>query len=239
MTLRVRAIIAATTVTLGSTACHHAAPPPSTATALDSTAKRCGEDKGPWLTVMMQWGARDSLHRWTNDSLRKVLLTMSDTDQAVHIAWIAHQNDSSLARRTAIVDSTNDQQIRRIIQRYGWPTRSMVGPRGESAAWLIIQHGDDSLQHAGLQLIQHAGDSEVNPTEVAMLEDRVRMHDKLPQRFGSQLRERPDGSYELYTVEDSARIEARRAKAGMEPLAQYLCQIAVMYHHPVVGVPGS
>jgi hypothetical protein len=240
MICRLRGIIAAMTVVLGTAACHHSVPRASTDALEDSTTKRCGPRKGPWLTVMMQWGASDSLHRWSNDSLRTVLLAMSDTDQAVRNAWIAHQSDSALIRHMRIVDSTNDQRIRRIIQQSGWPTRSMVGPRGESAAWLIIQHGDDSLQHAGLRLLQQAGDSEVNPTEVAMLDDRVRMHDKLPQRFGSQLSGRPDGSFELYTLEDPAHVGERRAKAGMEPLPQYLCEIEALYHHPVVGgVPSS
>lgn len=239
MTFRIRSGVAAIGVLLGAIACHHRASLPASQSVADSEIKKCGEMKGPWVEVMHRWEASDKLH-WTNDSLRRVLLAMSDTDQAVRNAWIAHQSDTTIERGMRIVDSTNDQQIRRIIGQYGWPTRTMVGSKGESAAWLIIQHADDSLQHAGLRLMQHEGEGEVSPTELAMLDDRVRMHDKLPQRFGSQLSERPDGSYELYTLDDPAHVEERRAKAGLEPLPQYLCGIEAIYHHPVVAsVPAS
>ncbi len=202
-----------------------------------SVVKACphaADSTDPWTRVGKRWREPAGAAPWTNDSLRRVLLAMADTDQAVRTAWIANQTDSGLERRMAVIDSTNDVRIRQIIRHDGWPTRSMVGARGESAAWLIVQHGDDSLQHAGLRLMQRAPDSEVNATELAMLDDRVRMHDHRPQRFGSQLSTRPDGKYELYTLEDPAHVDARRERAGLPPLAEYLCEIEAVYQHPVI-----
>jgi hypothetical protein len=217
-----------------ATACHAGHPEhvwPTTAACIDTT--------GAWWTVLQQWGASESLHQWRNDSLRTVLRAMADTDQAVRNAWIANQRDRALERRMHVVDSVNDVRIRAILASDGWPTRTLVGARGESAAWLIVQHGDDSLQHLGLRLLAQTADSEVNPTEVAMLEDRVRMHDHLPQRFGSQLSERTDGNLELYVLDDSEHVDERRSRVGLPPLKEYECQIEATYHHRVVSRPGS
>ncbi|HTD59732.1 MAG TPA: DUF6624 domain-containing protein [Gemmatimonadaceae bacterium] len=224
-------VLMATAVLVAGAACH-ARPPdhawPTTASCIDTT--------GAWWTVLQQWGASESLHQWRNDSLRTVLRAMADTDQGVRNAWIAKQQDSALARRMHVVDSVNAVRIRAILANDGWPTRTLVGARGESAAWLIVQHGDDSLQHMGLRLLAQAADSEVNPTEVAMLEDRVRMHDHRPQRFGSQLSERTDGNLELYLLDDPEHVEERRARVGLPPLKEYECQIEATYHRRVVSV---
>ena len=82
-----------------------------------------------------------------------------------------------------------------------------------------------------LQAATKAGD--VPPMWAAMVEDRVRVSDGLPQRYGTQLLMKPGSkSWELQPIEDEAHVDDRRATVGFEPLADYLKQFGVTYAPP-------
>lgn len=55
----------------------------------------------------------------------------------------------------------------------------------------------------------------------AMLDDRVRMHEGRPQRYGSQIRGNRDTKMTFWQIEDEESVDKRRAEMGLEPLAEY------------------
>jgi hypothetical protein len=65
----------------------------------------------------------------------------------------------------------------------------------------------------------------VDPAQVAMLEDRVRVHSGLPQRYGTQFDWGADGVLSPRPIEDPDGVEARRRAVGLPPLAETLREV--------------
>jgi hypothetical protein len=62
---------------------------------------------------------------------------------------------------------------------------------------------------------------EVVPSDYALLYDRVAMFEGRPQRCGTQLICPKGGRFDYHLIEDRANADARRARLGLEPLAEY------------------
>jgi hypothetical protein len=56
-----------------------------------------------------------------------------------------------------------------------------------------------------------------------MIDDRIRVYEGKPQRYGTQLRHGPAG-IEPHPIENEARINSMRTQAGLPLLAQTLAQ---------------
>lgn len=87
---------------------------------------------------------------------------------------------------------------------------------------LVVQHSS-SLQERVLALAKAMPPGQISPEKLAMLEDRVLVHQGKPQRFGTQFTAGPDGVFRFPPVSETARLDARRSAAGMPPLRQYVC----------------
>jgi hypothetical protein len=180
---------------------------------LDSTAA--------WARVNQAWSRQSGL-QWGNDSLRQVLLRLAERDQAARDSFATRLTDTAYARQLARLDSTLAVELGPILDRFGVPTRTLVGPAGSDAAMLIIQH-NHALQVRVLAMARALPPGEVSPQALAMLEDRVRTQAHQPQRYGTQFTLGPDGRFRFAPTESLAGLEARRVRAGLPPLAQYVC----------------
>ena len=121
-----------------------------------------------------------------------------------------------------ILDSTLAAEMRVVLDRFGLPTRSMVGAAGSDAAMLIVQHSWE-LQERVLALANAIPLGQISPEKVGMLQDRVLVHQGKAQRFGTQFTAGPDGVFRFAPTSDTAGLDARRTAAGMPPLRQYVC----------------
>jgi hypothetical protein len=182
-----------------------------------------------WQLVQAAWSG-DSARRGTDDALRRRLLDLARADQAVRdVPNISDSmRDAGFKRRMAARDSADSAELRGIMDRYGWPGRSLVGADGASAAWLVAQHVA-GLQHEALRRMRALPPGEVSPTDLAMLEDRVLMSDGQPQRYGTQL----TWTNEFDPIEDVAHLDERRAAVGLPPLTVYLCMMKGFTGHEV------
>ena len=145
--------------------------------------------------------------------VRDELLAMMEDDQT----------ERTEGTGSASTDRERTERLQAIVEEHGWPTLSMVGKEGATAAWLIAQHSDFDveLQEELLALMQAEGD-DVDASEVAYLEDRVAVNNGEPQRYGTQVSCVPEGGVEPSTpLVDEAAVDALREEAGMEPLADY------------------
>jgi hypothetical protein len=178
-----------------------------------------------WMRISQEW-TTERPGGWTNDSLRRVLIRMGEEDQAVRpITGFADSMKSpAFARRMARQDSIDEVRLREIVRRFGWPTKSMVGARGASAAFLIAQH-NAAIQPEALRLMLALPPGEVQGSELAMLEDRIRAHSGQPQRYGSQLKPETGPLLEFYPIDSVSRLDARRAAVGLPPMSVYLCMM--------------
>ncbi|MFK7601472.1 DUF6624 domain-containing protein [Deinococcus sp. SM5_A1] len=120
-------------------------------------------------------------------------------------AWLAFDTES-----TAL--------LRETIAAHGWPSRSLVGEDGATAAWLLTQHSPDlEFQREVLALL--IASEETDSRHAAYLHDRICIREGRPQRYGTQLR--PDGQpFEL----EAGDVDERRAAVGLGPLADDLAR---------------
>lgn len=156
-------------------------------------------------------GARDL------GALRAELLRRYDTDVAARRACAGA---AAQMARLMEMDSENTAWLATIIDKIGWPGRSLVGEDGAHAAWLIVQHADLNrpFQERCLALLRQAvARGEAAAVDLAHLTDRVLLANGRPQLYGTQTTVR-DGRYEPAPIKDLKRVDARRAAIGLGPL---------------------
>jgi hypothetical protein len=158
-----------------------------------------------------------------NHALRAELLAMDAHDQTVRAELAA---DGSLYEgyhpRMAAVHDANAARLKAIIQEHGWPTQRLVGADGARAAFRIAQHSinhPDFMRECRRLLDEASSRREVPRAHFAYMDDRIRVYEGLPQRYGTQWRGSAQG-LEPYPLEDAAHVDERRAELGLPPLAQ-------------------
>ena len=157
--------------------------------------------------------------------LRNELLAMAAEDQQIRAKvsnWAATDIDESIVKEMLEVDRRNTARLAEIIDKHGWPGKSLVGSDGAHAAWLIVQHATHAfpLMKRCVKLMEQAR-GEVSPTDMALLTDRILVRQTGKQRYGSQLTVR-DGRLVPEPIEDEPNVDRRRAKVGLMPLAEYI-----------------
>lgn len=159
--------------------------------------------------------------RKVNEPLRREIRAMAANDLAIREALVA---EGVLAKegyhpRMEAVHRSNAARLKILIAQHGWPGKSLAGDDGAEAAWLIVQHsiGDPPFMRQCLLLLKEAAaEGEVPLRHPAMLEDRIRIFEGRPQRYGSQFG--PDGA--PYPIEDPDHVDDRRRAVGLGPLEE-------------------
>lgn len=159
-----------------------------------------------------------------NTELRRQLLEMVEGDERVR-AELAATGElfQGYAPKMAEVHHRNAEELGTIIERHGWPGRSLVGEDGTNAAWLILQHaiGCPELQRRCLPLLREAvARGEAAAAQAAYLEDRIRFFERRPQRYGTQFDWDKHGQMSPYLLEDPDRVDEYRRAVGLSPLAE-------------------
>jgi hypothetical protein len=185
---------------------------------------------------------KPSLDSAKNPKLRQELLARMAEDQEARKQWLGllgrpqqskdakKQIDLAMAKLRN-VDRKNLVRMKEIVDRSGWPGKTLVGSDGAQAAWLLVQHADSDVcfQKRCLALINAAvKKGEASPEQMAYLTDRVRVAEKKKQVYGTQFHE-VGGKQEPYPVEDEAGLDRRRKEVGMPPMAEYRKLIDQMY----------
>jgi hypothetical protein len=157
-----------------------------------------------------------------NEELKSKLVGMAEHDLQVR-AELAESGElfDGYNERMAAVHKQNAERLDNIIDEYGWPGNSLVGSDGAEAAWLIVQHaiGSPAFQRKCLQILMEAVElGEVPADQVACLEDRIRVCEERPQRYGTQFDWDGSGSLNPHPIEDPERVDEYRAAVGLGPL---------------------
>ncbi|GGO55285.1 DUF6624 domain-containing protein [Streptomyces lasiicapitis] len=158
------------------------------------------------------------------------LLARMAEDQRMRLLPKADQPPDHLARWRA-VDADNTDALRRVVDAHGWPGFALVGKEAAHAAWLLAQHAgeDPEFQHRALGLLAAAVEvGDADPADLAFLVDRCRVHDGLPQVYGTQYIRDADG-LRMQPVEDPDHLDERRAAAGLEPHAENDARMRALY----------
>jgi hypothetical protein len=91
----------------------------------------------------------------------------------------------------------------------------------------------------GLELLCSLPMGEVDPIQVAMLEDRVRTFSGLPQVYGTQFDWDERGEMRPRPIADEAHVDARRAAIGLPPLAEKLREIREAFARDGEAMPSD
>jgi len=147
--------------------------------------------------------------------------------------WAAGLSDGAASIAFAVVstrdvcgtDPSNTAWLKAEIDRRGWFRISIDGADADEAAYQLVQHADldRPFQKHVLEVVAplvEAHDS--SGAKFAYLTDRVAFGDKRPQRYGTQGQCTGPGTWRPFEVEDPDRLDERRAKAGLPPIATYL-----------------
>ena len=162
-----------------------------------------------------------------DESLEKALLDMESRAQALRTELLAAgEPNENHHPRIDELNRANSSRLRQIIAVFGWPGFALVGERGSRAAWRVAlhSHGEPDFMRQCRDLIDRATQSGDAPRwQFAMIDDRIRVFEGTPQRYGTQLRHGPRG-VEPHPIENEARINSMRMQAGLPLLAQTLAQ---------------
>ena len=155
-----------------------------------------------------------------NDALRAELLERAGRDQAARESLPPGHDMQQWEEIVEPVDQANTARLREIVAEHGWPGHQIVGEAGAHAAWLLAQHAPPEFQEECLPLLQDAvARGDASPRDLAYLMDRVLMHRGQPQIYGTQYMV-TGGILTLWTVQDPAGLDKRRAALGLQPEAQ-------------------
>jgi hypothetical protein len=162
-----------------------------------------------------------------DESLEKALLDMEARAQALRAELIAAgEINESHHPRVDELNRANSSRLRQMIAVFGWPGLALVGEQGARAAWRLALHSyaEPEFMRQCRDLIDRATQANDAPRwQFAIIDDRIRVYEGRPQKYGTQLRHGPQG-LEPHPIENEARVNSMRAQAGLPMLAQTLAK---------------
>ncbi|WP_454887364.1 DUF6624 domain-containing protein [Sphingomonas oryzagri] len=113
------------------------------------------------------------------------------------------------------IDDYTTAELKRIVPKNGWFSNSMYGKQITHGAWLIAQHSSDTsfMNYVLEQMKSRVTKGDVDGKDFALIYDRVKVYQGLPQRYGSQFACR-DGLLTLEPIEELSTVDAQREKIG-------------------------
>lgn len=146
------------------------------------------------------------------------ILALVQTDQEARKHW---EETGEVWDRN--LDRNHAARLKEIIEKIGWPTRSKVGDEASTAAWVLVQHADHDVafQQACLDLMKLEPKEEVDQTNIAFLEDRVRVNMGKPTLYGTQFDHSKDGEFSALPIEDRENLNERRQSVGLGTFEAY------------------
>jgi hypothetical protein len=118
----------------------------------------------------------------------------------------------------------NERKVKNILDKYGWPTKEMIGERGNWTICNVIQHSDNEIRIEYLPMMRKAvKDKKLEPRFLVRAEDRIATEKGELQIYGGQMKFYPETkSFNVWPVYDPVNIDKRRAEIGLEPIAEFL-----------------
>ena len=126
--------------------------------------------------------------------------------------------------RMAESDSINQIQVKQILDERGWLGPDIIGERGNTTLFLVIQHSDLETQLRYLPMMRIAvAEGNAKAQDLALLEDRVLLGQGKKQIYGSQIwKDKDTGQHSIAPLDDPDNVNIRRAKIGLRNIEDYI-----------------
>ena len=133
----------------------------------------------------------------------------------------------SVAKQQLIIKKNhiiNEKKIAKILEEYGWPTKEMIGERGNWTICNVIQHSDNEVRIHYLPIMRQAvKDKKLEPRFLVRSEDRIATERGDLQIYGGQMKYYPETkSFNLWPIFDPENIDKRRTAIGLDSIAIFL-----------------
>lgn len=138
---------------------------------------------------------------------------------------------TGLRRMQTLQNEKNLAELEMLLDTKGWPEQSQVGREASGAAFYVLQHSNAKAQEKYIKLFEDAcRRNEGNWQQYALMFDRMRMNQNLPQKYGTHfiLDNRATGEKKLYPLEDETRVNEWRKEIGLEPLKDYMTRTGII-----------
>jgi hypothetical protein len=121
-------------------------------------------------------------------------------------------------------DSLNLIKVTKILDERGWLGPKVIGDRGNSTLFLVIQHSDIETQLKYLPMMREAVKiGNANAGSLALLEDRTALGQGKRQIYGSQIgRDKETGEYYVLPLIEPEKVNERRAEVGLGTIEEYI-----------------
>ena len=163
-----------------------------------------------------------------NEELRREILQMVKEDQAVRAFQFEGRGPTEAeARAVKERDEATTKRLSAILDRHGFPGVKAVGIDGTRAFITMLVHSPSvELMRRALPHVERAARrKEIPPDDFAMLADDVLANEGKLQLYGTNFRFDGD-RIALQPTQDPARLDERRRKLGLPPIAVYMQFIA-------------
>lgn len=120
----------------------------------------------------------------------------------------------------------NEQKVKNILDKYGWPTKEMIGEHGNWTICNVLQHLNSEVRLKYLPMMKQAViDKKLEPRFLVRAEDRIATESGKLQIYGGQMKYYPETKrFNVWPVYDPVNIDKRRAEIGLGPIAEFLKQ---------------
>lgn len=165
-----------------------------------------------------------------SDTLKNDDTFLAELDRRASDDQIMRENAAKGEQWDARVDQSNTAWIKKRILSKGWPQISTYGQEAVTKVWLLVQHADhdpDFQEHC-LALMKKLPKTEVTLSDMAYLEDRVRVNTGRKQLYGTQFYT-VNGVFGPQPIEDEANVDKRRKAAGLDSFAAYSAQMQELF----------
>ncbi len=122
--------------------------------------------------------------------------------------------------------------ILKFIDENGWPIISRFSKSGSKAAYLTIQHSNDSIIKKYLPIIEKACKiNEADWDDYAHMKDRSLLFSGKKQYYGTHYEwyDESTNTYYLKPIEDITNLNLRRSAIGLMPLIQYYDSAQIVF----------
>ena len=143
-----------------------------------------------------------------NKKLQQQIMEMREIEQDLRVR-LAKPGKELPNYLIYAIDICHNYRLRQIINKFGYPTRKLIGKNGMKAFWLLVQHQDYDISLQEDCLTYCDFDSQ----EKAFLTDRVLINKGKKQIYGTQFN---------FPIEDIKNVDKRRRQMNLESLKEYL-----------------
>ncbi|MCA0131731.1 DUF6624 domain-containing protein [Winogradskyella alexanderae] len=136
-------------------------------------------------------------------------------------------NHDLVKEQNLIIDKNhaiNEEKVKTILEKYGWPTKEMIGEQGNWTICNVIQHSENKVRLQYLPLMRQAvNDKKLEPRFLVRAEDRIATERGDLQIYGGQMKYYPETkSFNLWPIFEPENIDKRRTAIGLDSIAIFL-----------------